>query len=986
VRPRASALVGRDNELRSIEQALNSARDARGRAIFLVGEGGIGKTRLATAAADFALGAGMRLLRGRGSGIGPSMPFRPLAEALLGVLRSSSVEDFDVTELGPYLPALGALVPDWGDRADSQPAQPAGSLLVLAEAVLRVAMQAGRGRGCLMVFDDLQDADAETLSVIDYLVDNLDQQPTVLIGTVRTQPSPALDLARSAAQRGACTLIELGRLSPADVARLVASCMDCPTESIPAELVDRVWEDSAGNPFYAEELLGELISSKQLTQRAGAWHLSGGGRPTGMPITLARIVSQRIDALGPQARETLLAAAVLGRRFPLTVLQLVTGMDDRNLLSNLHAAVTAQLVAPDTKTPDWYAFQHPLIAEALLSILPPAQRIQTTRRAAEAVEAAFPGLPGEWCQLAAALRLQAGDRDDAGAHLLEAGRRALDRGAAHSAVAFLDQAQQLVHDDVGLMADVLESLPYALAEAGLVERALACVADLDRVGHALDISRRARLHTRLAWAANVAGRPVDGLAQVERARQLLGPDASNEDTAHVDVVAAHLVLDAPGQDRMERAEAMALRAATVAEAVPLPVVACQAWQLLAALVRWRDLDAATTCLERSRSIAIEHRLPIWEIHALVRLGNDDAMRTASVERLEQVRRQAIQVGAVTAACQAEQSLALQAVLTGDFARSAEHIDAVAGTATRLKLIEILQYVLLTRAILEAHQGRRRAMERAIAEFRECGGEQSHHASRLYGLGRSFCALLEENRSRARSELAHARAIEGDSPGYMHLSGQHGIGLLLDALHGDAGWAEYEAVAGSVVSRLRWNHQFVLHTQAVLAARAGRPGEAEKAVAEAIDVAEPFPMARHLCLRLVAEEALGSDSGGWGHPVEWLRGAEEYFHGSGVAPVSGACRALLRRAGVPVPQRRDGVDSIPGDLRAAGLTAREYEVLQLLGRRLTNREIAGALHLSTRTVEKHVGSLITKTGQSDRIALARLASGGPPTGAGNLQEL
>jgi DNA-binding CsgD family transcriptional regulator len=396
--------------------------------------------------------------------------------------------------------------------------------------------------------------------------------------------------------------------------------------------------------------------------------------------------------------------------------------------------------------------------------------------------------------------------------------------------------------------------------------------------------------------------------------------------------------------------------------------------LLAALVRWRDLDAATAFLERSRSMAIEHHLPIWEIHALVRLGGDDAMRTASVERLEQVRRQAIQVGAVTAACQAEQSMAMQAVLTGDFAWAAERVDSLAVTAARLKLIEILQYVLMTRAILEAHQGRRRAMEKAIAEFRECGGEQSHHASRVYGLGRSFCALLEENRPRARVELAHARAIEGDNPSFLHLSGRHGLGLFLAALDGDAGWAEYETIAASVVSRLRWNHQFVLLTQAVLAARAGREGEAEKAVAEAIEVAEPFAMTRHLCLRHIAQEALGDGGRAWGNPVDWLRTAEEYFHTLGVAQVSGACRALLRRAGVTVPQRRDGVDSIPGDLRAAGLTAREYEVLQLLGRRLTNREIADTLHLSTRTVEKHVGSLITKTGQADRIALAHLAAG------------
>jgi DNA-binding CsgD family transcriptional regulator len=423
---------------------------------------------------------------------------------------------------------------------------------------------------------------------------------------------------------------------------------------------------------------------------------------------------------------------------------------------------------------------------------------------------------------------------------------------------------------------------------------------------------------------------------------------------------------------MERAEAMARRAAGIAEAAPIPVVACQAWQLLAALVRWRDLDEATACLERSRSIAIEHRLPIWEIHALVRLGSDDAMRTASVERLEQVRQRALRVGAVTAACQAEQTMALQEVLTGDFSAAATRLDSLVGTAARLKLIEILQYVLLTRAILEAHQGRRREMELALAEFRECGGEQSHHASRVFGLGRSFCALLEENRERALTELAHARAIEGDNPTYLPLAGQHGLGLLLSVLSGEGGQAEYDRVQANGVSKLRWNRQFLLLTGAVLAARAGRLDEAEKAVAEAIEVAEPFVMTRHLCLRLIAEESL--NNGGWGSPVEWLRAAEGYFHALGVTAVSNACRALMRRAGVPVPQRRDGVDSIPGDLRAAGLTPREYEVLRLLGRRLTNREIADALHLSTRTVEKHVGNLITKTGQADRIALAHLVSG------------
>src|SRR5690606_36083987 len=133
-------------------------------------------------------------------------------------------------------------------------------------------------------------------------------------------------------------------------------------------------------------------------------------------------------------------------------------------------------------------------------------------------------LPGEWCQLAASLRWDAGEPEAAGPLFAEAGRRALAQGAASSAVTLLDRAHALLADaDPGTRAEILESLLYALAEAGLIERALASTKLLDELG-GLDPRRRAHLHTKLAWAAAVTGRLTDGQAQVEIARALLGPD------------------------------------------------------------------------------------------------------------------------------------------------------------------------------------------------------------------------------------------------------------------------------------------------------------------------------------------------------------------------------------------------------------------------------------------------------------------------------
>jgi DNA-binding CsgD family transcriptional regulator len=959
-------LIGRDVEFRTVEDALKSARSGHGRAVFLVGEAGIGKSRLAVEAENVAFAAGMRLMRGRGSAIGPMVPFRPLTEALLSLVRAG--EPPEVAALGPYRAVLGRLVPDWADG----PATPDRDIpIILAEAVIRLTGVVGKGRGCLLLLDDLQDADPETLAVVEYLVDNLDRQPTVLLATIRDQPSAALDVARSAAQRRGCGLIELGRLDRDQVWQLCASCLDTCPEHLPVPVLDRLWTDSAGNPFIAEELLNGMVTSGLLVRDSDGWRQAGELRRD-VPVVLARDIARRADQLGAQGHRLLAAGAVLGRRFPLSVVQEVTGLDDRSLLSYLHDGLEAQLVTADDQAPDWYAFQHPLTAEALLAQLSPADRVDLASRSADAVERLYPELPGDWCQLAAALRLSAGQPRAAGKLFAEAGRRAVAQGAANSAVTLLERSRGLLEEagDPDGVAGVLESLLSALVEAGLVERALALADQLDRVDSTgLDARRRAELHTRIAWAANVAGRTADGLDQVVAARALLGPEARDEDLAPIDAVDAYLTLELPGRDRMRLAEATAARAATVAEAVPLPIVACQAWLLVGVLARERDLDESTRYFERVHEIAGEHDLPIWQLHALVRLGGNDAMAEGDLSRMEQALDAAVRVGAVTASYDAEANLAFQAVLSGQFERADDRIDRCLAAAERLHLADTAQYLLLTRAILAAHRAKRRDMERALADFRRWGGDRSHHPPLVYGLARAFCALLEENRERAVAELAQARALEDENPTIFYLAGRWGLTLLLDVLAGTADRGAFEVVAATPASGLRWNRQFVRLAEAILLGRSGRAGDAVAAIAEAREAAGPYPMAGQLGLRLVAETALAD---GWGTPIAWLQEAEEYFHRARVPAVATACRNLLRRAGEPVGQRRTGQDRVPSALRSAGVTIREYEVLQLLADRLSNRAIADRLHISPRTAEKHVANLITKTGQPDRRALCDAA--------------
>jgi DNA-binding CsgD family transcriptional regulator len=965
MRMRAPQLVGRDDEVDELDRILAGARKSQGSAVFVIGEPGIGKTRLAAEAVSHAYSAQMVVLRGRGSAMGPAVPFRPLTEALLAVGRAGTIPGDG--ELGPYRSVLGRLVPDWSDGVGGAPD---GSLIVMAEAVLRLMSVLGRDHGCLLVLDDLQDADVETLAVVEYLSDNVSRQGTVLLATVRNEPGDAFDLAVTAGRRPGCVGLELNRLDLPDVRRLVASCLAADEDDVPPETARQLWENSAGNPFAVEELLHSMVSGRHLRKDADGWRSVRDVRAE-VPATLARSIISRTDRLGPGGRAVLSVAAVLGRRFPLSIVQRVAGVDDHTLLTNIRAGVTAQLVATDDGGPDWYRFQHPLTAEALLAELTPADRADLSRRAADVVASAHPGVPGEWCQLVARLRLDAGDQLAAARLYTEAGRRALADGAGRSAVVLLERAEHLVAEgDVRNRADVLEALLYALAEAGHFERVFELAKTLPSHAAGLDPARLATLHLRLAWVAHMTGRAADGMAQVAAARSLLGPDAGDEATAEPDAVAAFLTMLGSGTERLREAETLARRAAVAAERATLPMIACQAWFGVGTIARERDLAEAGRIFDRVRVLAEEHRLGIWRLYALCGLAGNAWLDRADTTLLRETEQEALRAGAITIAHNMEASQCLDVVLRGDFAVAADLLTECLTSVQRLQLVAMERYTRMALATLAAHQGRRAEMDQQLAEFRLIGGTDSQEYPLTVGLARTFCALLEEDGPLARTELDAVLAAQAANPTTFYLAGQHGMHLLLSVLDGTAGWPEYRALIETAPGRMRWNRQFGLLAEAVLHGRDGRIDDAEQAVARSQQLAEPYRMTQHLGLRLVAEAAFAD---GWGDPVGWLRRAEEHFHTAGVSAVAIACRGLLRQFGVPVQQRRTGTDRVPGDLRGLGVTVREFEVFELIARRLGNRAVGDRLHISPRTVEKHVASLLVKTGQPDRQRLMDYAT-------------
>jgi len=225
-------VIGRGAESGVLLSALAAAGDGAGGVVFLAGEAGIGKSRLATALATEARARGVRVLTGRAVPASAASPYRPLTEALLQALRGLPFPADD--GLAPWRPALRAIVPAiaGGERDGHGDHTPA----VRGEAVLQLLRRLGGPSGLLLVLEDLHWADPDTLAILEYLSDNLPTEPVLCVATCRDEPAtPAAELMTRLHGRRAAARLALGRLTPGKSPRWYArACRLRPRMSSPA--------------------------------------------------------------------------------------------------------------------------------------------------------------------------------------------------------------------------------------------------------------------------------------------------------------------------------------------------------------------------------------------------------------------------------------------------------------------------------------------------------------------------------------------------------------------------------------------------------------------------------------------------------------------------------------------------------------------------------------------------------------------------------
>jgi len=956
----ASTLVGRRAERAVLTNALDAAAAGRGGLVLVAGEAGIGKSRLAAAAAAEAEARRWPVLHGRAVDMGAPTAYRPLAEALSAAVRRGVGPDTAAIE--PYRSTLGRLVSEW--RTDA-PAPVDQSQVAVAEAILRFLGSLAEGGAAMVVFEDLHWADPDTLAVIDYLADNLGAERVVCVATARAEvTSPMAGFARRLRSRRAATVIELGPLDRAAVSAMVESCLGA--SEVAGEVFDLV-DRAEGVPFMVEELLAAARAEGMLFEESGAWRVEG--RLNGVvPASVAESVQRRVRALSSEAQRVVASAAILGRTFPWELLPSITGLPEDVVVAALHAAVDAEAIVFDSGG-GTFGFRHALSRDAVLRSLFPPEREALCRRALDAVEDAYPSLDGEWGELAAELAAGAGDAARAATLLATVAEDALRQGALATAEAILERARHLVAGEGAASserADVEELLLEVLVLAGKRGRAVEVAGSLlEGLGGDLrSTRRRAQAHLRLARAAVAATSWTEARRHLDLADLEAAAGAGDDVIAQLDVVRAQVAIF----DDPDDARRLAQTALQAAARLDLPDVACAALEVLGRVERPRDLEAAEAAFTESLGTAERHGLAVWRVRALHELGTIDMLRGRDTSRLEEARKLALQSGALATAAVVDVQVAAALVLSDDPESAIVATRRSADLATRYRLDR-------TFAASRALEAYAHARARRAEELRQCVEQARSFAAGAPDIevktssALAVLALVEEDRPAARRNLVaglKAAAAGGDHTAVPAV----GLFALLHECDGTAS-AEVEIPEESVHFLAA---AFLRYARAIAAGRDGDPARALKLVRDGDALLEHHRWMRHLGHRFLAEAALAD---GWGDPVPWLRDAVGHYEESGEERLASACRSLLRRAGAPVARRRD-FSGVPPALRPLGVTGREYEVLELLAQGSSNKEISGRLYLSERTVERHVANLAIKTGVDGRSQLVAFAARSVPT--------
>jgi DNA-binding NarL/FixJ family response regulator len=936
----SAELIGRKRERGVLVDRLDRAAAGEGGLLLLVGEAGVGKTSLAEA----AMGAcALLVLRGAGSEQGRT-PYAPIISALRaydrivpGALGESSRL---ASQLAVLLPELGP-VPVIIDH------------LALAEA-LRGAFAGIAGRQPTVIFlDDIQWSDEATLELLPSLAASVEGRPLLFLAVYRSDEiTRAHPLRRMRAELRRGARLEELVLEPLDQGQAAELASRIVGRRLGPRLARSIFERTEGVPLFVEELAAALSGGGRLEEQGDAFELSA-GQDVPLPDTVRETVLLRTDRLSQAARHALEVAAVGGARVDLGLIAALAGAQ------GLEEAIELGLLVEIDE--GLAVFRHALVREAVYAEIPWTRRRVQHRRLAENLERA--GAPPE---LLAEHWLAASDPERARPKLLAA------------AEAFC--AIHAYRDALRLGRRALELWPEGVDEAGRVvalERLGLCAelsgesAEAARVWEEVVDARRSRgqsealgnAERRLATVYELAGaweRAVD--ARTRSAEAFAASDLPAEAVAERLTAAAHL----QAEGRLSAALDLVIGSSKEIELAANPELRARSLALEGQVrAKLGEGESGVALVRSALALALAENATPTAADAYFRLGSaleHSAAYPAAIDAYttahDYCRREGLEGPRdVCYAC-----LTPIMVHTGEWQRATDVCRAVlerdvAPPLARMVAAGELGHVyalrgeprrarrLLAEALAFARQNALFGLEieaaHALARVDDLAGKDDEAAERVQ-------ALLERWQTREERHYS-VSALRWATTFFARRGDDRGAGSCADAL------ARIAAATGNREAVAALAH--ALGELALLNGDAdGAAWQFTQALELLADASAPYERAETQVRAAVALAGVGKRQ----TAVDRLTDAYRTARKLGAHPLAGSAAEELQTLGEPV------------EVRSAGLSRREVEVLRFAADGLTNREIAARLFLSKRTVDMHVRNLLAKLGCRSRVEAAQRA--------------
>jgi DNA-binding winged helix-turn-helix (wHTH) protein/tetratricopeptide (TPR) repeat protein len=462
--------VGRAKLLGDLDRALRAASGGRGGLVFLSGEPGIGKTRAAEQFAMLAREQGAVAHLGRCSEVEGAPAFWPwvqLLRAHVAACRPSRLRELLAGGAGDLAQIVPEIRPDRSDPAALPILDPGPARFRLFDSMARFWQRASEGEPIVLILDDLHRADDPSWLLLRFLAPELGSSRILVVGTYR-EVELHRDRARAASlgeltRLASTRCFELEGFSREEVERFVELTIAGP---LSAETVTVLHEHSNGNPFFLTQL------APQLDRRRGGDSNKNvrGELRLELPRSVREAITQQLAGLSPTCRELLTVAAVIGRDFTLSALELATEHSRETVLDAVSAASEAGTIQQSRDRIGHFRFQHILVRDALRESLSTVDRAGLHKRVGEVLERLY-GVDTEehLAELAYhfAEALAAGEEERAIGYTAAAGRAAMEHLAFEEAARQYERALEIV--DLSPTPDDrrLFDLLLALGEAGI---------------------------------------------------------------------------------------------------------------------------------------------------------------------------------------------------------------------------------------------------------------------------------------------------------------------------------------------------------------------------------------------------------------------------------------------------------------------------------------------------------------------------------------